>query len=477
MSAFKTLTSIQTAIKDGDLSLHSLVHFYLGQIEKQTDINAFIEVFRDEALERASLIQEKIDKGSAGRLAGLVLGLKDNICFKGHTTSASSKILENYQAIYHATAVQKLLDEDAIIIGRTNCDEFAMGGTNETSAFGMVRNPIDKSRVPGGSSGGSAAAVAADMCLAALGSDTGGSIRQPASFCNLVGLKPTYGRVSRYGLIAYGSSFDQIGPITKNVHDAASILEVIAGYDDMDNTSADKPVPDYSSLVRQVPPNPKIAYLEDPVNHAALDPEIKNRMLDIFQILESKGKIIQPVKFAYLDYLVPAYYVMAMAEASSNLARYDGIHYGYRSTASGDIQTTYTKSRSEGLGREVKRRIMTGTFVLSAGYYDAYYTKAQKARRLIYNKTMEILEKFDFILLPTTPHTAFYQGTMGEDPVALYLEDIFTTHANLVGIPAISVPAGWHSNSMPFGIQIMTRHFEEAQLLAFADYLLSLINP
>ena len=347
-----------------------------------------------------------------------------------------------------------------------------MGGTNETSVYGPVLNPLDPARVAGGSSGGSAAAVAADFCLAAIGSDTGGSVRQPASFCGLAGLKPSYGRVSRYGLIAYGSSFDQIGPITHTIPDAALILEVIAGADEFDGTASDRKVPGYSKILNKNPLPKRVAYLSEAIDHPGLDPHIRERMLMIIDNLRADGFQTDPVSFPYLDYMVPAYYVMATAEASSNLARYDGIHYGHRSKKAGDLMSTYVKSRSEGFGTEVKRRIMTGTFVLSTGYYDAYYGKAQKARRLIHEKTMEILSEYPFILLPTTPRPAFFQGTMGKDPVALYLEDIFTIHANLSGIPSISLPLGKHPSGMPFGVQVMSTHFSEADLLSFSNYMM-----
>ena len=324
-------------------------------------------------------------------------------------------------------------------------------------------------------SGGSAAAVAAGLCLAALGSDTGGSIRQPASFTGTVGLKPSYGRVSRYGLLAYASSFDQIGPITRNVEDAAKILQVIAGPDSFDSTAPRKDVPEYLKHFN-LPASKKlkVAYLKSPLEVDRLDPEIKDKLLDMVNWLEDDGHEVHGVDFDLLDYVVPAYYVLTTAEASSNLARYDGIHYGYRSPNAQDVDSTYIYSRSEGFGKEVKRRIMTGTFVLSAGYYDAYYTKAQKIRRLIYDQTKKILQDYDFILLPTTPSTAFKFGEHSDDPVAMYLEDIFTVHANLAGIPAISVPVGQHSNGLPFGLQIYSGHFQEEKLFPFADYLMNL---
>jgi aspartyl-tRNA(Asn)/glutamyl-tRNA(Gln) amidotransferase subunit A len=461
---------IQEAIKGQVFDLPSLVNFYLEKIDVRKNLNVFVEVFGQEALMRAKIIQEKLTDGKAGKLAGMVIGLKDNICYKGHKVSAASKSLQNYRSVYNATVVDRLLNEDAIIIGRTNCDEFAMGGTNETSVHGPVLNPLDTGKVPGGSSGGSAAAVAADLCLAAIGSDTGGSIRQPASFCGLVGLKPTYGRVSRYGLIAYGSSFDQIGPITWNIEDAALILEVIAGPDAYDSTLSDHHVPDYTGLT--IPELKRIAYLQESLEHPGLDREIREQIITIIEDLRKEGYQVDPVSFPYLDTLVPAYYVMATAEASSNLARYDGIRYGHRTDEATDAKSIYIRSRSEGFGTEVKRRIMTGTFVLSAGYYDAYYGKAQKARRLIRDKTMEILSSYPLILLPTTPRTAFGLGTMGDDPVALYLEDIFTIHANLAGIPAITLPLGMHSNGMPFGLQVMTGPFNEPELLNFSKYML-----
>ncbi len=472
MQALRSLTDVRKSISSGEIDLPELVRSYIRRIKKNEQINAFIEVFEEESLMRAGKIQEKIDRGEGGKLAGMVIGLKDNICYKGHITSASSYALKNYHSIYNATAVERLIGEDAIILGRTSCDEFAMGGTNETSVYGPVLNPLDPARVPGGSSGGSAAAVAADFCLAAIGSDTGGSVRQPASFCGVAGLKPSYGRVSRYGLIAYGSSFDQIGPIAHNIPDAALILEVIAGADEFDSTASDRKVPGYSKILDKNPLPKRVAYLSEAIDHPGLDPHIRERMLRIIDDLRADGFQTDPVSFPYLEYMVPAYYVMAMAEASSNLARYDGIHFGHRSKAASDLKSTYVKSRSEGFGTEVKRRIMTGTFVLSTGYYDAYYGKAQKARRLILEKTMEILAEYPFILLPTTPRPAFFQGTMGKDPVALYLEDIFTIHANLAGIPSISLPLGKHPNGMPFGVQVMSTHFSEANLLSFSNYMM-----
>ncbi|GAB4130933.1 MAG: Asp-tRNA(Asn)/Glu-tRNA(Gln) amidotransferase subunit GatA [Bacteroidia bacterium] len=470
MKNYSSLSEIRKDLQSGEVSCSGLVEHYLKRIDAASDLNAFLEVFPESARAKAAEVDQKIKNGQAGKLAGMVIALKDNICYKDHKVSASSRILENFVSPYSSTVTERLLQEDAIIIGRTNCDEFAMGSSNENSAFGNVLNPLDKKRVPGGSSGGSAAVVAAGLCLAALGTDTGGSIRQPASFCGVVGLKPTYGRVSRWGIIAYASSFDQVGPITHSVEDAALIMEVISGMDEFDSTLSSKPVPDYSAQL-DFSGKKRFAYLEDCFTGEGLDPEIKSRLMNMMDQLRAEGHTVEAVRFPYLDYLVPAYYVLTTAEASSNLARFDGIRYGYRSKNATDLESTYKKSRSEGFGPEVKRRIMLGTFVLSAGYYDAYYSKGQRVRRLLRNKTEEILGNYDFILLPTTPGTAFEFGANATDPIKMYLEDIYTVQANLTGLPAISVPAGKNSNGLPFGIQIMAGAFQETQLLAAAKHI------
>lgn len=475
MKTYSSLAEIRTDLFADKLTCTELVEAYLERITAKADLHAFLEVFSETARNQAKLVDTKIKNGTAGLLAGMVIALKDNICVKGQRVSASSKILEGFVSPYTSTVAQRLLDADAIIIGRTNCDEFAMGSSNENSAFGPVRNPHDPKRVPGGSSGGSAAAVAADLCLAALGTDTGGSIRQPASFCGVVGLKPTYGRVSRWGVIAYASSFDQVGPITKNVADAAAILEVIAGMDEYDSTLSSKPVPRYSQDLQQSKAL-RIAYLDDCFQSEGLDPEIRTTLETRMDQLRALGHTVEPVQFPYLDYLVPVYYVLTTAEASSNLARYDGIRFGYRSPNATDLESTYKKSRSEGFGAEVKRRIMLGTFVLSAGYYDAYYSKGQRVRRLLRDKTHAILSQYDAILLPTTPGTAFEFGANSADPIKMYLEDIFTVQANITGIPAISVPAGKTASGLPFGIQVMGRDFEEKQLLDLAKLVEELVK-
>ena len=462
----KKLTVIQSNIKNGEYTLPELVDSYLNEIEKTSDLNIYLEVWKDEALEKAEQIQKKINANTAGPLAGMVVGLKDNICYAGHKVSAASRILEGFESVYSSTVVERLLEADALFIGRLNCDEFAMGSSNEKSAYGPVKNPHDPTCVPGGSSGGSAAAVAANTCLVSLGSDTGGSIRQPASFCGVFGLKPTYGTISRHGLIAYASSMDQIGPFANSVEDMSAVLSVVAGQDEFDSTLSSNKL-DLAAASKKH----KIAYLQECFDAEGLDPEVKTAHLNKIEELKAAGHTVEPFSFPYLDQLVPCYNVLSNAEASSNLSRFDGMRYGYRSENAVDLDTTYTKSRSEGFGTEVKRRIMLGTFVLSAGYYDAYYSKAQKVRRLIQNKTFEILSEYDFILTPTTPHTAFKIGSHGNDPIAMYLEDIFTVQANLAGVPGVSIPLFTHSNGMPFGLQLIANKFEEGKLLQFAEEL------
>jgi aspartyl-tRNA(Asn)/glutamyl-tRNA(Gln) amidotransferase subunit A len=450
------------------------VNYYISAIEKNKDLNAFLEVFAEEALEKAKLLDEKRKSGyPLKKLHGVVIALKDIISYKDHKLSAASKILENFTAIYSATVVQRLLAEDAIIIGRNNCDEFAMGSTNENSAFGNVLNPNCRSRVPGGSSGGSAVAVKANLCMISLGSDTGGSIRQPADFCGVVGLKPTYGRVSRYGLIAYGSSFDQIGIFGRSIPDVASVLAVIGGYDKADNTSSKKEQPDYQIINKSGDKKFRIGYFKDALDHESLDVEIKDRIIDLIRVLEEEGHSIIPIDFEYIDHIVPTYYVLTTAEASSNLSRFDGIKYGYNPGEKGILlRDFYKKTRSQGFGKEVKRRILLGTFVLSSGYYDAYFTKAQQVRKMLIDKTDLIFNELDILILPTSPSTAFQIGEKSDDPIAMYLADIYTVYANLTGIPAISLPLFRHSNGMPFGIQAMTSRFKELSLLQFSHHLM-----
>lgn len=473
LKTYLSLTDLHNDLQKGKMTCRALVQHYLNQITAKSHLNAFLEVFADEALERADQIDQKIaNKQALGRLYGMPIGIKDVLCYKNHQVTAASRILDGFESIYTATAVERLLNEDAIILGRLNCDEFAMGSTNENSAFGVVRNAYNPSLVPGGSSGGSAVAVQAGLCLAALGSDTGGSVRQPASFCGVVGLKPTYGRISRHGLIAYASSFDQIGPLTHNVADAALLFEVMAGKDAQDATTSAKEVPSYSP---NLPKNKKlrIAYLQEAFDSTGLDPHIKHQISNVLAQLKADGHTVEPVAFPYLDYIVPTYYILTTAEASSNLARYDGIRYGHHAQGATDTESTYRLNRSEGFGWEVKKRIMLGTFVLSAGYYDAYYSKAQKVRRLISQHTEEVFTNYDFIVTPTTPTTAFAIGDKAyQDPIAMYLADIFTVQANIVGIPAISLPLFRHPKGMPFGLQVMGKRFAEADLLTFGNELM-----
>lgn len=465
---YKTFTEIKSALEKGR-TVQDILQSYLDNIKERKGLNAFLEVFETSAKEQALAVDEKIKNGTAGRLAGMVIGIKDNLCYKDHKVSAASKILEGFESIYTATAVERLLAEDAVIIGRLNCDEFAMGGSNENSAYGAVRNALNEDYVPGGSSGGSATAVAADLCTVALGSDTGGSIRQPASFTGTIGFKPTYGRISRYGLIAYASSFDQIGPIGNDVADIALVTEIMAGSDEYDGTASTKEVP--SLMPSPLKIKLKIAYIKETLDNDGIDPEVKERIEQLVNCLRADGHELIPVSFAYLEQMVPTYYVLTTAEASSNLSRFDGVHFGYRSNEAKGVEETYVKSRTEGFGEEVKRRIMAGTFVLSQGYYDAYYTKAQKVRRLIQDRTNEILEKNDVILLPTTPSTAFEINSV-KDPIQMYLQDIYTVQANLSGNPAISLPIGKHSNGMPFGLQLIGKHFGEKELLDTSAYLM-----
>jgi len=459
---YASIEDVRLRIQSGETVL-TIVEHYLAKIEEQKDLNAFIEVFTEDVSAQALEVDRKIKDGTAGQLAGVVIGIKDNICYINHQVSASSKILAGFESLYTATALQRLLDQDAVVIGRLNCDEFAMGSSNETSAFGPVKNNYNPAFVSGGSSGGSAVAVSAGMCTVALGSDTGGSVRQPASWTGTYGLKPTYGRISRYGLIAYASSFDQIGTFTNSINDAELLYSIMAGQDEMDATTSSLSVfNEQNSEVKSF----RVGVLTECFEHLGLDPEIKKEMMVLVDKLAALGVELVPVSFPFLDYIVPTYYVLTTAEASSNLSRFDGVHYGYRSKIAKGVEDTYVLSRSEGFGSEVKRRIMTGTFVLSQGYYDAYYTKAQKVRRVMKNATDAIFKSVDLLLLPTTPTTAFEIGAIN-DAIQMYLQDIFTVHANITGNPAASIPFKQHTNGMPYGIQVMADRFREDKLFEF----------
>ena len=473
MFEYTSINQYQLTLAQDKTSCTEAIHHYLSQIEKNKHLNAFVHVFADEALQKAAELDKKRSSGKTpGKLHGVVIAIKDVICYKDHPLSAASAILKNFTSLYSATAVKKLLHEEAIIIGVCNCDEFAMGSTNENSVYGNVLNAADETRVPGGSSGGSAVAVQAGLCMVSLGSDTGGSVRQPADFCGIVGLKPTYGRISRYGLIAYASSFDQIGIFANNVEDASIVLEVMAGADEYDSTVSQKPVEEYSTILKE---NKKIrfAYFKETLEHPSLDKEIADGIKDLIEQIKKQGHEVTALSFEYLDYIVPAYYILTTAEASSNLSRYDGVRYGYRSSKpSNDLTEFYKHNRSEGFGKEVKRRIMLGTFVLSTGYYDAYFTKAQKVRRKLVEKTELVFSDFDFILMPTSPSVAFKIGEKTDDPIAMYLADIYTVFANLTGIPGISLPIFKHSNGMPFGVQLMAKQFNELSLLQASEQLM-----
>ena len=478
MFEYSSIEQYHAQLQQGSITCKDAVAHYLLRIQSVKHLNAFIEVYGDEAIEKAKQLDAQRSNGKPmGKLHGVVIGLKDVICYKDHKISASSNILKNFTSIYSATVVERLLAEDAVIIGNLNCDEFAMGSTNENSAYGKVLNALDETRVPGGSSGGSAVAVQAGLCMISLGSDTGGSVRQPADFCGIIGLKPTYGRISRYGLIAYASSFDQIGIFANKIADVATTLEVIAGADEFDSTVSPKEVPSYSSYLSG---NKKyrFAYFDEALNHPGLDAEMATAIKNLMAQLKKAGHEVSPVKFDLLDYIVPAYYVLTTAEASSNLSRFDGVKYGYRTPAPNtELTEFYKQTRSAGFGKEVKRRIMLGTFVLSAGYYDAYFTRAQKVRQLLNDNTQLIFKDFDFILLPTSPVTAFKAGEKMDEPIAMYLADIYTVMANLAGIPAVSLPLFKHSNGMPFGLQVMANRFEEVSLLQVSHQLLDGFKP
>jgi aspartyl-tRNA(Asn)/glutamyl-tRNA(Gln) amidotransferase subunit A len=473
MPKYSALTQIQTALRTGQTTCRALVEHYLQRIEATRHLNAYVEVWAEEALQLADRTDQSLASApdQLGRLFGCVVSIKDNICYAGHVTTAGAKILEGYRSPFSATAVERLLAEGAIIIGRTNCDQFGMGSSNENSAYGPVLHPLDETRVPGGSSGGAAVSVLADTCLMALGSDTGGSIRQPAGFCGVWGYKPSYGRVSRHGLIAYGSSFDQIGAIGHSPTDLALFLEVCAGADEFDSTATARPVPTVDFGQKN---NKKynIAYLANTVDNPGIDLAVRAATLAHMDQLRAQGHTLTEVPFDLMDYVIPAYYVLTTAEASSNLSRFDGMRYGYRSPQGTDIESVYLASRSEGFSREVKKRIMLGAFVLSSGYYDAYYTKAQRVRRMLHDRVAAILEAHDAILLPVAPGVAWRFGEKSADPTAMYLSDIYTVSANLCGVPAVAYPIAQHPhNAMPIGAQLMGAMYRDAELLQMAHQL------
>ena len=474
MLPFQSIKEYHTLLRNGQSTCVEAVSYYIKKIAAASTLNAWLEVFEAEALARAEKLDGERQNGAvSGKLHGVVIGLKDVICFKGHKVSASSRILENFTSVYNAAVTQRLLDAGAIIIGRHNCDEFAMGSSNENSAFGPVKNAIDEERVPGGSSGGSAVAVQSGTCMISLGSDTGGSVRQPADFCGVIGLKPSYGTISRYGLIAYASSFDQIGIFGKSVEDVAVVLDVIAGADEFDSTTYQKPFEAVSEKLNS-DKKYRVCYFTNALNHPGLDKTIAGEIHNFISNLKGAGHEVEGMNFDLLDYIVPAYYVLTTAEASSNLARYDGVKFGYRTNQKDiDLTQLYKLSRSEGFGKEVKRRILLGTFVLSEGFYDAYFTKAQKVRKMLVEKTEAIFKDYDAIILPTVPAPAYKLGEQ-KDPIEIYLADIYTVYANLAGLPAISLPLFKNEQGLPFGLQVMTAQHDELSLLRLSKTLMRL---
>ncbi|MCX8074234.1 MAG: Asp-tRNA(Asn)/Glu-tRNA(Gln) amidotransferase subunit GatA [Clostridia bacterium] len=464
-----SLSEIAKKIKSKEVSIKDVLDSVYSRIEDvESKINAYVTLTKENAYKRAEILQIKLDAGEdIGVLGGVPIAIKDNICIKDVKTTCSSRMLQNFVPPYTATVVEKLENMGAIVLGKTNMDEFAMGSSTESSYIKKTCNPWDLSRVPGGSSGGSAASVSADMAYASLGSDTGGSIRQPASLCSVVGLKPTYGVVSRYGLVAFASSLDQIGPFSKTVEDAAIMLNAISGHDTMDSTSADIEYPDYTkSLVNDV--NGFKIGIPTKFISEGLNPDVKKAYEESIELLKNKGAQIVEIDLDYAKYSLAVYYILATAEASSNLGRYDGIKYGYRTKDFDDLTDLYKKSRTEGFGAEVKRRIILGTYVLSSGYYDAYYKKAQQVRTLIINDFKKAYEKVDVIMVPTAPNTAFKFGEKTENPIEMYLEDIFTVPVNIAGLPGISIPCGFDSKNMPIGLQFIADAFEESKLLRVA---------
>lgn len=472
--SFTNIAEFQKQLFDNQFSCRETVAHYLAKIEEYAHLNAFIEVYGKEALKRADELDEKKKSGQpCGKLFGVVVSLKDVISYKDHKLSAASAILKDFTSIYSSTAVERLIQEDAIIIGNCNCDEFAMGNSNENSFYGRVKNALDETKVAGGSSGGSAVSVQAGLCMISLGSDTGGSVRQPADFCGIVGLKPSYGTISRHGLIAYASSFDQIGIFSLNVEDAALILSVISGKDEYDGTANQAP-PLTLEPIANTSKKYKIAVFKNAIDHTSLDPEIRKSIISLSYSLKNDGHTVEEIAFDLIDYIVPAYYILTTAEASSNLSRYDGIRYGASDTSEvEDISEYYEKTRGTFFGREVKKRIMIGTFVLSEGYYDAYFTKAQQVRKMLVEYTERIFADYDIILLPTTPSTAFEAGRVSKDPIEGYLADIYTVFANLTGIAGMSIPVFKHSNGMPFGVQLLAARQNELTLIQSGSQILN----
>jgi len=467
-------SEITALLKEQPNICETIVKNCLVRCQEKEDLNAFIRIYAEEALAFAHQITNKYQAGEKlGKLAGMVVGIKDLICYKDHPLTCASKILGNFVAQFNATAVERILAADGIILGHLNCDAFGMGSSNENSDFGPVKNGLDPTKVSGGSSGGSAVAVQTGMCHVSLGTDTGGSVRQPAAFCGIIGLKPSYGRISRYGQVAYASSFDTIGIFATNIYDCATMLEVIAGKDNFDSTTVAHEVPAYTNALK-IDKKIKIACLKQTITYDGLQEEIRGAVNANLARLQKFGHQVDMVDFSLLPYALPTYYVIANAEASSNLARFDGVRFGYRDQAAKTLTELYKKTRTMGFNKEVQRRILSGVFVLADGAYDTCYVQAKKVRVMIKQQLQEILAKYDFILLPTTPTTAFELGYDQYDPVAMYWADVYTTIASIAGLPAISIPSGTDKKGLPIGIQIIGNEFDEAGLLSFAHYLLQL---
>ena len=464
-----SIKELSDKLVNKEIKYEEVTNFYINRIEEHdSKINSFVTKTFDIAIEKSKELQKKVNKNkTVGSLAGIPVAIKDNMCIKDVKTTCASLMLDKFVSPYTSTAVGKILGEDAILLGKLNMDEFAMGGSNENSYYGSVRNPWDIRKVPGGSSGGSAASIASQFTKITLGSDTGGSIRQPASFCGVVGLKPTYGRVSRYGLVAFGSSLDQIGPLTNSVEDCAVVLNHIAGVDKMDATSSNIKIEDYTKYLSENIKGKKLAYIKEYFDKG-ISEDVKKKIFEAFETLKALGATVEEIDFPLTEYAIPTYYLISSAEASSNLARYDGIKYGYRTEKFENLIDIYKNSRSEGFGDEVKRRIMLGTYALSSGYYDAYYKKALKVRNLIKQSFLEKFKEYDGIIGPVAPTTAYNIGEKNSNPLEMYLGDIYTVSANIAGIPAISVPAGFSKERLPIGLQIMSKQFDEGNLLNIA---------
>ena len=454
--------------------LQQVMDAFLHSIWQKKELNAFVRVYQEEAMESAQAMMRAHEENERKSLAGMMVGIKDLFCYQDHPVQAGSRILEGFVSQINATAIDRLLEAGATILGHQNCDEFGMGSANENSVYGVSRNPLDYERSPGGSSGGSAAAVKAHLCHVSLGTDTGGSVRQPAAFCGIVGLKPTYGRISRYGVIAYSASFDTVSILAHNVTDCALVLNQMAGKDAKDTTTSSSPVDDYTALLSEKPIQLKIGYLQQTLHYEGLQPAVKKHTQDLLQRLAKAGHEVVAVDFSFLNYVLPTYYILTTGEASTELARYDGVRYGFRAYGARSFQEMVCKTRTAGFGREVKRRLMLGAFVLTSDYYDSYYGQAQRVREKIKITMEKMLQQYDYLICPTTPTTAFPLHSKTENPIAQYIADLYTAPASVAGLPAISIPNGYDENNLPIGVQLIAAPFQEQKLLQFAQYIASM---